>query len=118
LCLACKGCTSDCPVDVDMPTYKAEFLHHHYRSLRRWRPRYAYAFGFIDQAARVATRFPELVNFATQTPGLSALVKLAGGIDRHRPLPKFAPLNLQEWFRRRGGTTNPKGQPVVLFPDT
>ena len=33
LCLACKGCTSDCPVDVDMPTYKAEFRHHHYKSL-------------------------------------------------------------------------------------
>ena len=29
LCLACKGCTNDCPVNVDMPTYKAEFLHHH-----------------------------------------------------------------------------------------
>src|ERR671938_616087 len=68
LCLACKGCTSDCPVNVDMPTYKAEFLHHHYKSLKRWRPRYAYAFGFIDQAARVASRCPGLVNFATQTP--------------------------------------------------
>ena len=55
LCLACKGCTSDCPVQVDMPTYKAEFLHHHYKSLRRWRPRYAYAFGLIDQAARVGS---------------------------------------------------------------
>ena len=53
LCLACKGCTSDCPVDVDMPTYKAEFRYHHYRSWRRWRPRYAYAFGFIDQVSRL-----------------------------------------------------------------
>ena len=49
LCLACKGCTNDCPVNVDMPTYKAEFLHHHYKSLHRWRPRYAYAFGYIDK---------------------------------------------------------------------
>ncbi|HEX7104489.1 MAG TPA: FAD-linked oxidase C-terminal domain-containing protein [Acidothermaceae bacterium] len=117
LCLACKGCTNDCPVNVDMPTYKAEFLHHHYRSWRRWRPRYAYAFGFIDQVARVATRFPELVNFATQTPGLSLLAKLAAGVDQRRPLPEFAPMNLQEWFKRRG-THNPNGRPVVLFPDT
>ena len=58
LCLSCKGCTNDCPVKVDMPTYKAEFLHHHFKSARRWRPRYAYAFGLIDQAARVASRCP------------------------------------------------------------
>jgi Fe-S oxidoreductase len=117
LCLACKGCTNDCPVNVDMPTYKSEFLHHHYRSWRRWRPRYAYVFGFIDQVARVATRFPELVNFATQTPGLSSLAKLAAGVDQRRPLPKFAPTSLQQWFKRRG-TRNPNGRPVVLFPDT
>lgn len=118
LCLACKGCTNDCPVNVDMPTYKAEFRHHHYRSWRRWRSRHAYAFGFIDQAARLAVRVPELVNAVTQTPGLARLAKLAAGIDRKRPLPEFAPMTLQEWFTRRGGTKNPHGRPVVLFPDT
>ncbi|MEV7691672.1 FAD-binding and (Fe-S)-binding domain-containing protein [Streptomyces bungoensis] len=118
LCLACKGCTSDCPVSVDMPTYKAEFLYHHYQSPSRRRPRHAYAFGFIDQAARLASRFPELANLVTHTPGLARLAKLAAGIDRHRPLPRFAPMTLQEWFARRGGTANPAGRPVVLFPDT
>ncbi|MCF6525623.1 FAD-binding and (Fe-S)-binding domain-containing protein, partial [Streptomyces sp. JJ36] len=118
LCLACKGCTSDCPVNVDMPTYKAEFLHHHYKSARRWRPRHAYAFGFIDQVSRLAARTPEAVNLATHLPGASRLAKLAGGIDRRRPLPRFAPMTVQEWFRRRGGTANPYGRPVVLFPDT
>jgi FAD/FMN-containing dehydrogenase/Fe-S oxidoreductase len=118
LCLACKGCTNDCPVNVDMPTYKAEFLHHYYASPRKRRPRYAYAFGFIDQAARLAALFPEAVNLVTHTPGLSRLAKLAGGIDRRRPLPRFAPMTLQEWFVRRGGTANPNGRPVVLFPDT
>jgi Fe-S oxidoreductase len=118
LCLACKGCTNDCPVSVDMPTYKAEFLYHHYKSLRRWRPRYAYAFGFIDQAARVAAKVPELANFVTHAPGLARVAKAAAGIDRRRQLPTFAPMTLQQWFARRGGTTNPYGRPVVLFPDT
>ncbi|MGY1438952.1 FAD-binding and (Fe-S)-binding domain-containing protein [Streptomyces reniochalinae] len=118
LCLACKGCTNDCPVNVDMPTYKAEFLHHHYKSVRRWRPRSAYAFGFIDQAARLASRMPELANLVTRTPGLAHLAKFAAGIDRRRPLPAFAPMTLQQWFRERGGTANPGGRPVVLFPDT
>ncbi|MDJ1132196.1 FAD-binding and (Fe-S)-binding domain-containing protein [Streptomyces iconiensis] len=118
LCLACKGCTSDCPVDVDIPTYKAEFLHHHYKSLRRWRPRHAYAFGFIDQGARLASRFPEAANLLTHAPGLSHVAKLVAGIDRRRPLPAFAPMTLQRWFRERGGSANPGGPPVVLFPDT
>ncbi|WP_433505857.1 FAD-binding and (Fe-S)-binding domain-containing protein [Pseudonocardia halophobica] len=118
LCLACKGCTSDCPVDVDMPTYKAEFRYHHYRSWRRWRHRHAYAFGFIDQVARLASRMPGLVNAVTQTPGLARLAKLAAGIDRRRPLPTFAPQTLQQWFAGRGGTRNPHGRRVVLFPDT
>ena len=118
LCLACKGCTNDCPVNVDMPTYKAEFLYHHYDSARRWRPRYAYAFGFIDRWAALASRVPELVNVATQTPGLARAAKFAAGIDQHRTLPTFAPMTLQQWFTRRGGTRNPNGRPVVLFPDT
>ena len=118
LCLACKGCTNDCPVNVDMPTYKSEFLYHHYKTWRRNRPRYAYAFGYIDQASRVASRVPELVNFVTQTPGLSTLAKLVAGVDRRRELPTFAPMTLQDWFRRRGGSANPHGRPVVLFPDT
>jgi len=118
LCLACKGCTNDCPVNVDMPTYKSEFLYHHYDSLRRWRPRYAYAFGFIDKWAALASRMPEVANFATHTPGLALLAKLVAGVDRKRPLPRFAPMTLQQWYRRRGGTRNPLGRPVVLFPDT
>ena len=118
LCLACKGCTNDCPVNVDMPTYKAEFLHHHYQSLRRWRPRSAYAMGFIDQAARLACRIPEISNTVTHLPGTAHLVRWMGGVTQHRPVPRFAPMTLQQWFKERGGTTNPDGPAVVLFPDT
>jgi FAD/FMN-containing dehydrogenase/Fe-S oxidoreductase len=118
LCLACKGCTSDCPVQVDMPTYKAEFLHHHFKSFKRWRPRYAYAFGLIDQAARLASRIPELVNFSTQTPGLRRIAKFAAGMAPERSIPEFAPITLQQWFRERGGTRNPSGPKVILWPDT
>jgi Fe-S oxidoreductase len=45
-------------------------------------------------------------------------VKLAGGVDQRRPVPRFAPMTLQEWFGQRRGTANPAGRPVVLFPDT
>lgn len=118
LCLSCKGCTNDCPVNVDIPTYKAEFLYHHYKSPSRIRPRYAYALGWIDQVGRVVSRVPELVNFVSQTPGLRNIARFSAGLDQKRSLPKFAPMTLQEWFVRRGGSVNPHGPKVVLFPDT
>ncbi|MGC1870378.1 MAG: FAD-binding and (Fe-S)-binding domain-containing protein [Acidobacteriaceae bacterium] len=118
LCLACKGCTNDCPVHVDMPTYKSEFLYHHYKSPRRNRKRYAYAFGFIDQFSRVASLNPGLINFASQTPGLARVAKFVAGMDQRRRIPKFAPTTLQAWFRRRGGTVNKSGPGVILWPDT
>src|SRR6202045_4398776 len=71
LCLACKGCKSDCPVGVDVATYKAEFLSHYYEGRRR--PPSAYAFGNIDTWARLASTAPRLVNLATQLPWLRDL---------------------------------------------
>jgi Fe-S oxidoreductase len=117
LCLACKGCTNDCPVHVDMPTLKAEFLAHYWKG--RVRPRHAYAFGLMDQAARGASLAPGLVNAVARTPVLSALVKRAAGMAPERDLPAFAPLTLQRWFRSRGASGRaPGGRRVILWPDT
>ena len=60
LCLACKGCKADCPVQVDMATYKAEFLSHYYA--RRLRPRTAYAMSLVPWWLRAAARAPALAN--------------------------------------------------------
>ncbi|HVG65038.1 MAG TPA: FAD-binding and (Fe-S)-binding domain-containing protein, partial [Actinomycetota bacterium] len=54
LCLSCKGCRSDCPVGVDMATYKAEFLHHHYAGRRR--PAAHYALGRLPFWLAAVTR--------------------------------------------------------------
>ena len=115
LCLSCKGCKSDCPVSVDMATYKAEFLSKHYK--RRLRPLAAYSMGLIMLWARPASRLPRLANLLTQTPGISALVKRLGGIAPRRPMPPFAERTFKDWFAARG-TVNPEGEPVVLFADT
>jgi Fe-S oxidoreductase len=114
LCLSCKGCTSDCPVNVDMPTLKAEFLAHHYR--RRLRPRHAYAFGLIDVWAQLASFAPGLANLVMQTPGLAAAAKAAGGVSQQRDLPRFAPTTLRAWFGRQPERRD--GTRVILWPDT
>jgi FAD/FMN-containing dehydrogenase/Fe-S oxidoreductase len=88
LCLACKACKSECPVSVDMATYKAEFLSHHYEG--RLRPLAHYAFGRIDVWARIASHFPTLVNAINAAPGISQLAKSLLHIHPNRTLPKFA----------------------------
>jgi FAD/FMN-containing dehydrogenase/Fe-S oxidoreductase len=98
LCLACKGCKSDCPVSVDVATYKAEFLSHYYEG--RVRPRSAYAFGNIDLWARLASNVPGLINLSTQLPFLRDVAKLAAGIPQQRSIPAFAPETFKAWFHR------------------
>ena len=93
LCLACKGCKGDCPVHVDMATYKAEFLSHYYEG--RLRPRHAYSMGLIYWWARLASYMPGLVNFFGQTPVLREVAKWLGGIAPQRRMPAFAPADLQ-----------------------
>lgn len=115
LCLACKGCKSDCPVNVDMATYKAEFLSHYYAG--KARPRHAYAFGLIMLWARLASLAPWVANFFTQTPGLSRLAKWAAEVHPERGIPKFAPRPFQRLVRGRTPVPMTRG-PVVLFPDT
>jgi len=114
LCLACKGCKSDCPVGVDVATYKAEFLSHYYEG--RVRPSSVYAFGNIDLWARIASNFPGLGNLATQLPFVRDIAKLAAGIPFERSIPAFAPQTFKSWFHRRQNKVD--GSPVLLWPDT
>jgi FAD/FMN-containing dehydrogenase/Fe-S oxidoreductase len=114
LCLACKGCKSDCPVGVDVATYKAEFLSHYYEG--KMRPRSAYAFAHIDCWARLGSLVPGLVNLTTQLPGLKTLAKWAAGMPQQRTVPKFASQTFRSWFGKRSGKAN--GNHVLLWPDT
>ncbi|HZB84365.1 MAG TPA: FAD-linked oxidase C-terminal domain-containing protein, partial [Rubrobacteraceae bacterium] len=115
LCLSCKGCKGDCPVDVDMATYKAEFLSKYYN--KRLRPAYAYAMGLIMFHARIAQYMPRLANLVTHAPVIKDLIKGAGGLTTEREMPPFAHRTFKAWFEERGAK-NLSSPPVVLFPDT
>ncbi|WP_051761721.1 FAD-binding and (Fe-S)-binding domain-containing protein [Microbispora rosea] len=116
LCLACKGCRHDCPMQVDMATYKAEFLAHHYA--RRIRPMDHYAMGWLPVWARVAALAPGVVNALAHAPVLSGLAKRLAGLEPARPVPDFAPLRFSDWYRHRGPRGGGERGPVVLWPDT
>jgi FAD/FMN-containing dehydrogenase/Fe-S oxidoreductase len=119
LCIACKSCKNDCPVGVDIATYKAEFMAHHYA--HRLRPRVAYSMGLIHWWAHLARLAPGLANAVGTAPGIAGLAKLVAGVDSHRQIPRFA----GRTFRRQipegvadlGGHRDAERR-VVLFADT
>ncbi|OBG84337.1 dimethylmenaquinone methyltransferase [Mycobacterium sp. E802] len=116
LCLACKGCRSDCPVNVDMATYKAEFLSHHYHN--RLRPMAHYSMGWIPLWARLAAAAPGVVNRTAQTKSLGAVIKRLGGIDERRGIPVFARQRFTAAFDGHVRPPHAPLGPVVLWPDT
>jgi ferredoxin len=100
LCLSCKGCLADCPVNVDMATYKAEFTHHHY-ARRPWaRPLSHWSMGWLPLSSRVASRAPRLANRIARMP----VTKRLGGIAPERDIPVFAEQTFTAWFTRRAAT--------------
>ncbi|MEU2051823.1 FAD-binding and (Fe-S)-binding domain-containing protein [Streptomyces bungoensis] len=117
LCLSCKGCRSDCPVGVDMATYKAEFLHHHYAGRRR--PAAHHVLGRLPEWLRAVARTgtAALVNRLASVTVAARLGKRLAGIAPERDVPGIAEETFTRWWRRRGGG-RAAGDPVVLWPDT
>jgi FAD/FMN-containing dehydrogenase/Fe-S oxidoreductase len=115
LCLSCKGCKVDCPVSVDVATYKAEFLAHHHTEHRR--PITHYSLGLIDRWARLGALLPGVTNLVLGAPGIGALLKRAGGITHERPAPIFAAETGRGWLAKRPAA-DPDAPPVALFVDT
>jgi FAD/FMN-containing dehydrogenase/Fe-S oxidoreductase len=126
LCLSCKACKSECPANVDIATYKAEFLSHYYDKKRR--PLKAYAFGLIDLWARLGSLFPGLANFFSQAPGSRHLLQKILGLAPQRQLPRLAAMSFRQWARRHrssvfGADSNPgstasTARQVVMWVDT
>ena len=127
LCLACKGCSSDCPAGVDMATYKAEALHQRYRG--KLRPASHYALGWLPRWAALTSRTrwtATLANAALRLRPAAALAKRLGGIDQRRDLPVFATQSFRQWFAERPprpprpgtGATSAAAKPVLLWVDT
>ncbi len=135
LCLSCKACKTECPVQVDMAAYKSEFLAQHYKG--RLHPLHHYIFGFADKLAHWGSRTPSLTNAILNGPLTSPLVKAIVGIAQERQLPKLALKSFvsgHDFSRanksslrsralapdrtREALTAAPQAPLVVLWPDT
>ncbi len=116
LCLACKGCKGECPMTVDMATYKAEFLSHYYKG--RLRPRSAYAFGLIHWWAKLASLMPGFVNFFGSAPLLSPIAKWMSGMAPQRSVPQFSKQTFRAWHTKQTPSEVKKRKKVILWADT
>ena len=126
LCLSCKACKSECPANVDLATYKAEFLSHYYEAHRR--PLHAFAFGMVDKWLRLGSIAPGLVNACNRAPGLSHLLRKVLHLAPQRHLPALAAQSFRRWARknrvgdaasiREGGAATGTNGVVILWLDT
>ncbi|HEY5055280.1 MAG TPA: FAD-binding and (Fe-S)-binding domain-containing protein [Acidobacteriaceae bacterium] len=121
LCLSCKACKTECPTNVDIATWKAEFLAHHYQDRRH--PLHHYAFGFMDRWARLASAVPWLANMPLRTPVLRSLIRSTLGVAPQRELPRFAAKSFRRQFLVDAGkhdarTNSAPAQTILLWPDT
>lgn len=109
LCLACKGCTSECPSGVDMPKLKYEFMNHYYKSHRR--PLRDYLFGYFHVAAKLLSPVAPLANIFMEMDWSRKLIAKTLGIASQRPFPKFS----TKPPRRVGGAGKDKA--VIFLSD-
>jgi FAD/FMN-containing dehydrogenase/Fe-S oxidoreductase len=119
LCLSCKACKSECPVQVDMAAYKSEFLAQHYKG--RLHPLHHYMFGFADRLARYGSIAPGLTNAILTGPMTSPLIKRIAGVAQERKLPRLAEKSYQKTRSSlQAGTRKDAAANagVLLWPDT
>ncbi len=118
LCLSCKGCTAECPSNVDMATLKAEYLYQKYRSVKP--PLRARVFANIGRLNSLAARVPALSNAVLNGQLTGGLLKKMLGVAPQRSLPALHGTTLRRWYRRHAAQLEPappvKGK-VWLFCD-
>ncbi|MEQ8850824.1 MAG: FAD-linked oxidase C-terminal domain-containing protein [Phycisphaerales bacterium] len=89
LCLSCKGCKTECPSNVDIGKYKAEYLAQSYRA-DGGPPLQARAFGSVRRLNRLGSRFAPLSNFIANLGPVRRLTGRMLKLAPQRTLPAFS----------------------------
>ena len=116
LCLSCKGCKSECPSNVDMAKYKAEFLQHwHDANGIPLRTRIIANISKLNKLGMIA---PSVFNFFVTNAFTSGIMKKTLGFAPKRSIPVLYKITLKAWVKRLPSSENidTKGK-VYLFAD-
>ena len=95
LCLACKGCKSECPANVDMAQLKAEFMQHY--NDQHGTPLRSKVIDHFDSLSHYASFLPVVSNSLLVQPWLKSML----GFHPQRQLPKMAGLKFSQWWKNR-----------------
>ncbi|MBD8490990.1 FAD-binding protein [Echinicola sp. CAU 1574] len=98
LCLSCKGCTSECPSNVDMASLKAEFLYQYQKT--NGVPLRSKAFAYINNLNELGSLVPGMTNFIMTNKSTGSLMKKVLGVAEKRNLPTIAKVNLRKWYQK------------------
>jgi len=98
-CLSCKGCTPECPSNVNLALLKAELMYaRHQRDGLPLRDR---IFGSVDLLGRLGCVIPSLANASLNFRPLRALMEKTLGVSARRSLPHYASERFDRWFQKR-----------------
>jgi len=114
LCLSCKACKSECPSNVDMSRYKAEFMQHHFDSVVL-PPLRTFMVANMAAVERFGSFFPKIYNFFATNHFTSSVIKQIVGFTQKRELPRIMDSSVEKFIRN--AKMPGKGRKVYLFLD-
>jgi len=126
-CLSCKGCTPECPSNVNLSLIKAELMHARYK--RDGLPLRETILSNVDLLGKIGCAIPALANWFLDSKPVRIAMEKALGLSAQRSLPHYAKERFDNWFGRRavagvadpGAAVNARGYsrgPVILWDDT
>ncbi|REG88350.1 FAD-binding and (Fe-S)-binding domain-containing protein [Algoriphagus antarcticus] len=98
LCLSCKGCTAECPSNVDMSTMKAEFLYQYQKV--NGIPLRSKAFAYINELNELGSKTGGLANFILSNSLTGGIMKSILGVAPQRSLPEISKVSLRKWYKK------------------
>ncbi len=118
LCISCKACKSECPSNVDMARYKAEFLQHNHEI--KGIPFRSYMVSIMAEVQRLGSVLPKFYNLFASNRVTSAIIKKTLSFSQNRRIPLLSAKTLRGWYREHSSQQKGKnfqnGQ-VFLFAD-
>jgi Fe-S oxidoreductase len=112
LCTSCKACKSECPSNVDMTRYKAEFLQHHYNVCHT--PLRSYAVAHMAGLQKLGSLFPSVYNFFASNRVTSAVIKKIIRFTPFREIPQIDEFRIKRHVNNK--PSGAKGK-IALFLD-